>query len=46
VDQVVIETTAAGMRGGETKRKQTVTFKDWNKAKVDVPKDAAAKLTG
>lgn len=45
VEQLVIDTRSVGQRS-EMKRKQSVTFKGWGKAKVEVPKDAAAKLTG
>jgi hypothetical protein len=45
LEQVVFETKTTTPRG-ESKRKQTIAFSEWGKAKVEVPKAAAEKLTG
>ena len=43
--QIVIETTTTSPRGDST-RKQSYTLKDFGAVKVEVPKEATAKLTG
>ncbi len=45
IERVVIETKTTSPRG-DSKRKQTIAFKDWNKSTVEMPKDAASKVTG
>lgn len=43
--QITIETTTTGPRG-DTPRKQSYTLKEFGAVKVEVPKEAAAKLAG